>query len=72
MICLHDCSEILPWMQNLFLNIFLVVKCHGFFNASYIFYVYSIELMSDVDYRVQIVILKNKVDLFKKCSTSLK
>ena len=36
---------------NVFIYLFLVVKRRRFFNAFYIFYVYSIELEFDVDYR---------------------
>ena len=50
-ICLHDSSEIIARMQNFFSCHLPVVKRQRFFNASYSFHVYLIELMFDVDYR---------------------
>ena len=51
MICLHDSSEIIAQTQNFFSCHLPVVKRQQFFNASYSFHVYLIELMFDVDYR---------------------
>ena len=42
MICLHDSSEIIARTQLWFVYIFPVVKRRRFFNAFYIFHVYSI------------------------------
>ena len=51
MICLHDSSEIIARTQNFFSCHLPVVKRQRFFNASYSFHVYLIELMFAVDYR---------------------
>ena len=51
MICLHDSSEIIARTQNFFSCHLPVVKRQRFFNTSYSFHVYLIELMFDIDYR---------------------
>ena len=48
----YDSSEIIARMQNFFSCHLPVVKRWRFFNASYSFHIYLIELMFDVDYRL--------------------
>ena len=58
MICLHDSSKIIARTRNFFSCHLSVVKRQRFFNASYSFHVYLIELMFDVDYRSIVIIKK--------------
>ena len=62
-ICPHDSSEIIARTLTLFVYISPVVKHDRSFNASYIFHVYSIELMFDVDYMLLSLVFSTDVHI---------